>query len=117
MSFRWSVLLGLVITVALVGLWINRCSGPRAEVVGPPIVRAPQAPGEAYHVEATVRNAGPGHGEVQVTVRLRDRASGRGYESEQTAQLEAGEQVSVVAEIFAQPGTYEPQVEVSYPPG
>ena len=107
----------MVINVVLVGLWINRCSGPRPEVVGAPIVRAPQAPGEPYHVETTVRNLGPGHGEVQLTVRLRDAASGRGYEREETAQLEAGEQVSVVAEIFAPPGTYEPQVEVTYPPG
>ena len=117
MSFNRSVLAGLVITIVLVGLWISRCSGPRADVVGAPIVRAPQAPGEAYHVEVPVRNAGPGHGEVQVTVRLRDPSSGRAYEREETVQLEAGEQVSVVAEIFAPPATYEPQVEVTYPPG
>ena len=111
------VLLGLLVVGAVVvGLWVNQCSGPRPELVGNPTVRAPDRPGDAYHVEATVRNSGPGHGEVQVIFRLRDRATGRLYQRDETAQLDRGEQANVVAEIFAPPAEYEPEVDVQYPP-
>ncbi|SRR6266508_5567303 len=111
------VLVGLVVAIAIVGLWVSQCSGPRPELVGAPVVQPPDQPGEAYHVQAVVRNAGPGHGEVQVVARLRDRATGRSYQHDETAQLEPGEQAGIVVEIFAPPGDYEPQVEVVYPPG
>jgi hypothetical protein len=110
-------LVGLVMAGVIVGLWVSQCSGPRPELVGAPVLRAPTQPGAGYHVEAVVRNAGPGHGEVQIVARLRDRATGRTYQRDETGQLEAGEQAGIVVEIFAPPADYEPQVEVTYPPG
>jgi hypothetical protein len=106
------LVLGLVVV-----LWVSQCSGPSAELAGAPAVHPPAQPGSGYLVEATVRNAGLGHGEVQLVFRLRDRATGRVYQRTENAQLERGEQVTVVAEVFAPPGDYEPRVEVSYPPG
>jgi hypothetical protein len=117
MRARLPLLVGVLVAVALAAMWVSQCSGPRPELVGSPAVRPPAQPGQAYRVEATVRNAGPGHGQVQVVVRLRDRATGRSYQRNDTAQLESGEQTSVVVEIFAPPGDYEPNIEVSYPPG
>ncbi len=108
-------LVGVVVAAAIIGSWVSQCSGPRPELVGSATVRSPQQPGDAYHVEAAVRNSGPGHGEVQVTARLRDRASGRAYQRDERVQLERGEQTNVVIEIFAPPGEYEPQVDVQYP--
>jgi hypothetical protein len=36
---------------------------------------------------------------------------------DEQAQLEAGEEVQVAVEVPAPPGDYEPDVEVTYPPG
>lgn len=108
---------GLLVALVVLVLWISQCSGPRPELVGAPVVRPPASPGDAYHVEATVRNAGPGHGEVQVVARLRERSSGRAYQRDETIQLDAGEQAGIVVEVFAPPGDYEPHVEINYPPG
>jgi hypothetical protein len=108
---------GTLAFALLIVLWVSQCSGPRAELVGAPTVRPPTQPGGAYQVEATVRNAGPGHGEIQIVFRLRDRASGRTYQHSETAQLEGAEQLSLAVEMFAPPGDYEAQVELNYPPG
>lgn len=110
-------LLGALAFAVLIALWISQCSGPRAELVGAPTVRPPAQPGGAYQVEATLRNAGPGHGEIQAVLRLRERATGRAYQVAETAQLERGELASLVVEIFAPPGDYAPEVELNYPPG
>jgi hypothetical protein len=110
-------LLGALAFAILIALWISQCSGPHAELAGAPAVRPPQQPGGAYQVEVSVRNVGPGHGEIQAIFRLRERATGRIYQVSESAQLERGEVVSLVVEIFAPPGDYEPQVELNYPPG
>lgn len=106
-----------VLAAALIALWVVQCSGPRPEVVGAPSVRVPEQPGQPYVVEATVRNAGPGHGEIQVTARLRDRASGRTYQETDRTQLEAGDEARVAIPIHAPQADYEPRIEIEYPPG
>jgi hypothetical protein len=107
----------VVIVVIAIGLWVSECSGPRPVVVGDPIVRRPAQAGQAYEVEATVANTGPGHGEVQVTFRLRDTSSGRAYERLEAAELEPDERTRVVAEFNVPEADYTSEVEVQYPPG
>jgi hypothetical protein len=114
---RVAVVMALLVVAGVTGLWVARCSGPWPVVDGPPLVRAPQQPGQPYQVEATIRNTGPGHGEVQVTFSLRDRASGKTYQHIDRAQLEAGEVAHLAVEIPAPPGDYESTVHVDYPPG
>jgi hypothetical protein len=115
------VLRAMVVPIAtfavLAVLWVTQCSGPRPTVIGAPQVQAPARPGDPLRVQATVRNDGPGHGEVRVTFRLRDPASGEAYQDDETVQLDRGETARVVGEIRAPPGSYEPEVQVEYPPG
>ena len=114
---RLAFLMALVGVGCITALWVGQCSGPRAAVDGLPTVLAPEQPGQPYRVVAAIRNTGPGHGEVQVTFRLRDRATGQTYQHIDRAQLEPGSLIQVVAEIPALPGDYEPSVQVDYPPG
>jgi hypothetical protein len=97
-------------------LWVAQCSGPRPVVVGPAQIHAPDQPGSAYHVEARIRNEGPGHGEARATFRLIDGTSGEAYQKDVDVELEPGETARVVAEIAAPPAAYRSQVEVKYPP-
>jgi hypothetical protein len=116
MLTRWPpAVAGLLLFVVAVVLWVRECSGPQP-VAGAPIVRPPEQPGQPYTVQAQVRNQGPGHGEVNVIFRLRERDSGRTYEEDRQAELDRGEEVTVVAQVPAQPGTYDAEVEVEYPP-
>jgi hypothetical protein len=85
-------------------------------VIGSPRVAGPDQPGEPYRVEATIRNAGPGHGEARVTFRLVEAASGEAYQRDEQVQLEPGETASVVVEIAAPPGSYAAKVDAQYPP-
>lgn len=106
--------IGLVAAALTALLWVANCSGPRPALEGTRL-REPEQPGDAYRLEASVRNAGPGHGEVSVLFRLVDPISGDAYEEQKQVQLERGETTRVVAEIMAPLGTYEPKVEVEYP--
>lgn len=106
----------LLIVCALPFLWIVNCSGPRAEVRGLR-VQAPQSQGDAYHLSATIVNTGPGHGEVQVTFKLRDQQTGQTYQSQDMVTLEGGETAVATADINAPPGHYTPEVQATYPPG
>ncbi len=108
---------GGVVGVVLLVLWVTQCSGPRPEVVGSPQLRAPESPGQPYVVDARVRNGGPGHGQVQVTARLRDTATGQAYQRDEQVQLEPGEDARVAIEVQAPLGEYQPDLEVTYPPG
>jgi len=105
----------LAFVVAAV-LWVSQCSGPKPMLVGSPQVEPPDQPGDPYRVRTTVRNSGPGHGEVRVTVRLIDSASGEAYQKDDTLQLQPSETARVVVEIPAPPSDYEPDVEVESPP-
>jgi hypothetical protein len=107
----------LVAGICAVVLWVSQCSGPRAVVDSAPVLRAPEQPGQAYGVDAIIRNTGSGHGEVQVTFTLRDRVTNQTYQRIDRAEIEAGDRIHIAVEIPAPPGDYEPQVQVDYPPG
>jgi hypothetical protein len=109
--------LGLLVVLAVgVGLaWVRSCSGPDPVVESTRLIE-PSAEGAPYRVEAVVRNRGPGEGQAELTVRLRDRESGRTVEDDKKLQLERGETTLAVVEIKAPRGSYDPQVEASYPP-
>jgi hypothetical protein len=97
-------------------LWVSQCSGPRPSVVGQPRVTAPEQPGDPYRVEGTIRNDGPGHGEVRLSFRLIDKASGEAYQKEDELQLEGGQTARAVVEMPAPPGDYAAEIEAQYPP-
>jgi hypothetical protein len=97
-------------------LWVSQCSGPKPSVVGRPRVAVPEQPGDPYRVEGTIRNDGPGHGEVRVSFRLIDRASGEAYQKDDDVQLERGETARASVEIPAPPADYEAEIEAQYPP-
>ena len=112
-----TIVLGLIAVACVVGLWVTQCSGPRPVVDGPPVVSVPEQPGQPYRVDASIRNPGPGHGEVQLTFSLHDRRTGQTYQRIDKVVLDSGDQTHVVVEIPAPLGDYQPQVEVEYPPG
>jgi hypothetical protein len=101
--------------IVLAVLRVLQCSGPRP-TVSQVSLRPPAQPGLPYEVEAEIHNQWRGHGEVKLTARLRERATDRQYEADHTASLEPNETLRVVIPVSAQPGDYEPQVEVEYPP-
>jgi hypothetical protein len=111
----WRMLGFIAVVAASMALWVTSCSGPQPEVGGVQLVE-PSGEDAPYRVQATVRNQGPGHGEVTVTARLRDRASGRTVQHEGKARLEAHETTLVTIELQAPRGSYTPEVEVDYPP-
>jgi hypothetical protein len=110
-----SILGVLVLVVALTALWAMNCSGPRPRVAEVR-VSEPSGDGAPYRIAADIQNTGSGHGQVAITFRLRERGSGRTIEADRKAQLEAGETTTIIAEIAAPRGDYEPEVEVDYPP-
>jgi hypothetical protein len=106
---------GVVLAVAVAWLWTAQCSGPMASVVETQ-VEPPDAPGAPFRLAATVQNGGSGHGQVSLTFRLRDKASGRTYENQEKASLDEHETTVITSEIHAPLGQYEPDVQVEYPP-
>lgn len=109
-------LIAVVAFLVLATLWVVNCSGPRASA-SDLSAQAPTSANPAYQLSAAIHNTGPGHGEVQVTFRLRDRGSGRTFEQMQSVSLDAGETSVVSVQITAPSGNYTPEVEISYPPG
>jgi hypothetical protein len=112
-TLRLSVL--VLVTAALTVFWVAECSGPRP-VVGDVRLLAPTVDGGPYRVEASVTNAGRGHGEVAVTVKIQDQASGRTVQTDRKLDLDAHESTRILADIPAPPATYVPTVEAVYPP-
>jgi len=92
---------------------IAACSGPRARA-SDAHVRPSARPG-FYRVEARLANSG-GKGQVQLTVRLRNRETGRIVTQDQAVELEPRDQIDVALEVPAPPGHYEVDVAVEYPP-
>jgi hypothetical protein len=92
---------------------ILACSGPRATATEGR-VRPSARPG-FYRVETQVVNSG-GSGQVDLTVRLRNRATGRIVTQEQPVDLQPRDRADVVVEIPAPPGDYTAEVSVDYPP-
>jgi hypothetical protein len=109
------ILATLAATIAAVALWVVNCSGPAPVVTGVR-VDEPVGQGTPYRIEATIHNRGVGHGQVSVSVRLRDRASGWIVEKEEQVTLDRGETAVIVAELQAPPGQYAPEVSAVYPP-
>lgn len=108
----------LWITVAVIAatiLWVVNCSGPQPAVTGVQ-VRPPDAPGAPYVLEASLENRGRGQGQVAVTGRLIDRATGRTYEESARTDLAPRERSIVAIPFNAPPGEYEGEVEALYPP-
>jgi hypothetical protein len=100
-----------VLLLALVAL--AGCAGPRPRVERVSLT-PPERVGDPYLVEAVVKNAGRGRGEVKVLLHLTGSA-GR-FAEEKRIDLSAGETASVIAEFRAPPGVYAPSAEVQYPP-
>jgi hypothetical protein len=109
--------LGAVVLAPILAgvLWVSNCSGPRPEV-GDVRLTAPTGEGSPYRLETTVHNRGPGHGQVVVTFRLRDPATGRTVQSEERIVLDRGETSLVTTEILAPPAAYESEAEAEFPP-
>lgn len=108
-------LLSLLGLGTMLGMWAINCSGPRAQVESVRLIEPPN-PQAPYRLEALIRNHGPGHGQVQVIFRLHDSVAGRSLEDDRAATLDPREAVLVTTEIQAPPASYEPEVEVQYPP-
>ncbi len=105
-----------LLALAAVALWVLNCSGPRPTVSGTR-VQAPQRAGDPYQMTASVRDDGPGHGQVDVLFRLRDTRTGMIYQATEKVTLSAGETVVVTASINAPQSHYDASVEADYPPG
>jgi hypothetical protein len=105
----------LIPMLLLSALFLTGCLGPK------PVVESFQAehpgdPSEPFIVDAVVRNAGPGEGEILVEVTLNDRQSGEIIRREaQTISLQTGETEHVLFELSLPPAAREispDQVEV-----
>ena len=103
------------VAVSAVPSWTcaARSAGLIGPVVGAPAVRVPAAPGRPYVVDASAQRRAR-HGQVQVTFRLRERASGAAYEMTEQAQLEPV--VCVLAESAGLARDAADLVEVEYEP-
>jgi hypothetical protein len=111
---RRGVLLALASAVVMVLLWVMNCSGPQPVVTAVRLTE-PTSVDAPYRVEVELLNRWRGHGEVAVTVRLRDPGSGRRVVEERHVSLEGNERVVLVVELLAPPGRYEPEVTVQCP--
>jgi hypothetical protein len=107
--------LGLLLTIVLTVFWVAECTGPRP-VVGEVRLDPPATDGAPYRVEANVTNTGRGHGEVAVTIRLRDAASGQSIQTDRRIELDEHETTHIIADMVAPTATYTPAVEAIYPP-
>jgi hypothetical protein len=97
---------------ALVALALG-CSGPRANATDARV--RPSSRSGFYRVETRVVNAG-GPGEVELTARLRNTATGRIVTQRQSVDLRPGDRADVALEVPAPPGDYAVDVTVEYPP-
>lgn len=107
MGSRWLTYVGAA-AVALSAA----CAGPRVEVGR---VAVHPAAGGQVRVEAEVRNAG-GAGEVKVTVRLRERLTGRTFVASRLLDVAAHGEVDAVVDVPAPPGDYTAAVAATFPP-
>jgi hypothetical protein len=92
---------------------IAACSGPRATATAARV--RPSARAGFYRVEARLVNAG-GRGQVELTVRLRNKETGRIVTQEQPVDLQPRDRADVTLEVPAPPGEYTVDVTVDYPP-
>ena len=108
-------LLLLIPTLALSALVLSGCLGPRPVLEGYQ-AHPPQDPSQPFRVDAVLRNAGPGEGEVRVEVSLSDRQTGEIIRrQEQQVSLQTGETEHVLFELNIPPSAHDlppDQIEV-----
>jgi hypothetical protein len=97
----------LVVSVVGAAAFVRGCSGPRPQLVS---VRM-----RGQVVEAVVRNAGSGEGEIQVDFRLRPRAGGAPLLKTGKATLRPHETVRVESKVEGARGDEQVEVELDYP--
>jgi hypothetical protein len=105
-----------IAVLALCTLWVVNCSGPRPTVTHALLI-PPRTTAGLYEAQALVHNDGPGHGQVDVTFRLRNTVTGQTVQTESRVDLQSGETSRVIVRIPAPPGSYTLDVAASYPPG
>jgi hypothetical protein len=111
----------------IIGAWLQSRFGPLpsnastpAPTVSEPVsvteirLVEPTVGGDAYRLEATLRRSGPA-GVVDVTFRLRNRATGAIFERAAPVQVQPEVALVVVTEISAPRADYAPEVEVKGP--
>lgn len=113
---RLSGAFAVLAVLVLCTLWVVNCSGPRPIVKHMQLI-APRTQGGAYQAQALIYNDGPGHGEVNVTFRLRNIVSGQTVEATSKVALQSGETSLVSAALPAPSGSYALEVDARYPPG
>jgi len=89
------------------------CSGPHATVADARV--QPSARPGFYRVNVRLANTG-GRGQLELTARLRNTATGRVVVQQQPVDVEPHDRADVAIEIPAPPGDYTVAVTVDYPP-
>ena len=92
---------------------VAACSGPRATATATKL--RPSARAGYYRVDTRLVNTG-GRGQVELTVRLRNKATARIVTQTQSVDLERRDHTDVTLEIPAPPADYEVEARVDYPP-
>lgn len=110
-----AVLATAALVLVALALWVTNCSGPQPRVSDVRL-RPPAGEGQPYAVEAVVANRGWGEGEVGLTARLLNRASGRTVQQDQTLHLRRGEVAEVEVLLATPRAEYTPELEAEYPP-
>jgi hypothetical protein len=109
-------LAGVVVIAAVMAfVWAANCSGPRPEVEQVSL-EAPKSPDHPYRVIAVIRNKTGNGGEVTVNFELVNVADGSVTRTKEDVDLNGDETLTVITEIDAPPGEYEPRAKVDYPP-
>jgi ABC-type uncharacterized transport system auxiliary subunit len=101
------------LAAAALAALLAACSGPHA-TTSDTRVQASTRPG-FYRVEVRVHNSG-GTGQVELTVRLHNKESGRIVTHTQSVDLQPHDRADVAMEVPAPPGDYTAEVSVAYPP-
>jgi hypothetical protein len=107
-------LVAALIFGVLLALWMRGCSGARP-VVTRQELHAPRAQAEPYRAEIEVRNEGLGEGEIQVDVRIVDRAGGRSFAEARRLDVRKSEVVRVSIPLWAPRGDYRLEASAEYP--
>lgn len=89
------------------------CRGPRATATEARL--RPSSRTGFYRVDARLINAG-GSGQVELTVRLRNKQTGWIVTQQQSVELQPHDRDDVSVELPAPPGDYAVDVSVQYPP-
>ena len=101
------------VIAAAFGALVIACSGPHATATDAR-VRPSARPG-FYRVETRLVNNG-GSGQVEMTVRLHNKQTGRIVTQEQSVHLQPHDHTDVAVEIPAPRADYAVDVSVQYPP-